>query len=223
MIIYDIEIKNAIPPARGSRDTNVVYCEGWDDYPGMGIACIGVYDYRADRYRVFLEDNLDEFRSLVEKSSIIIGFNNIKFDDQLCAANNIIIQKEKSYDLLVEMWRAAGIETYFKSWLTHGGYGLDSTCDLNFGLKKSGDGALAPVLWQRGKHGTVIDYCLNDIAMTKRLAEHVHFGRTIRSPKDGKDLDLRKLIPFSEFLTGIVYAPAPDSSDEITEQNQNGI
>ena len=30
---------------------------------------------------------------------------------------------------------------------------------------------MAPILWQRGAHGQVIDYCLGDILRTKKLIE----------------------------------------------------
>jgi hypothetical protein len=36
-------------------------------------------------------------------------------------------------------------------------------------LAKSGNGALAPILWQRGQVGEVIDYCLNDVHITHEL------------------------------------------------------
>ncbi len=53
MLIYDIEIRNAIPDRNGATEPGVQYCEGWEDHRGMGIAVIGCYDYAADPYHPF--------------------------------------------------------------------------------------------------------------------------------------------------------------------------
>lgn len=110
MLIYDIEILNAIPDRSGQRQEGVEYCEGWHDYAGMSIACVGAYDYKHDRSRVFLADNLQEFGWWAVTQECVVGFNNNRFDNRLLEAQGIAIQPEKSYDLLQEIWRAAGIE-----------------------------------------------------------------------------------------------------------------
>lgn len=181
-IIYDIEIIKAIPPREGKRLSDVEYCGGWDDHEGMGISVICAYDYNEERLRVFLEDNFDEFQKVIDSTGHIIGFNNIKFDDCVCRANGLDIPSEKSYDLLVAIWKADGLsETY--SYPSHAGYGLDACCEANFGIGKTGHGANAPVLWQQGRRGEVIDYCLNDVMLTKRLFERMMDCGFIEHPK----------------------------------------
>ncbi|MCP9496251.1 MAG: hypothetical protein MSG64_17545 [Pyrinomonadaceae bacterium MAG19_C2-C3] len=64
MLLYDLEIINAIPPKDGLRHPDVTYASGWHDYLGMGIAVICCYDYKTDRTRVFSRDNLAEFPKL---------------------------------------------------------------------------------------------------------------------------------------------------------------
>jgi hypothetical protein len=41
----------------------------------------------------------------------------------------------------------------------------------NLGYGKSGKGDLAPELWQRGSRGIVIDYCLGDVSILRKLYE----------------------------------------------------
>lgn len=191
-IIYDCEIINAIPSRDGSVVTGVTYCAGWRDFPNMGVSVTGVYDYAEDRYRVFCGDNREEFGALIAKRDLCVGFNSIPFDNALLGACEWPSPiQEKCYDLLREAWAAAGLGPDF-NFKTHGGYGLDALCEINFGTKKSGNGALAPVLWQQGRRGEVIDYCLNDIRLTKQLFDRVLLGAPIISPKDGKALDLRR-------------------------------
>lgn len=196
-LIYDIEIVKAIPE-RNPDDTeaDIDYCAGWQDHANMGISVIGAYDYAQERYRVFCADNQHEFAQAVENADLIVGFNNVAFDNAVIRAawgQHLVLPEGwqgKSYDLLVEVWRAAGLGPVF-NYKTHGGYGLDAVCEKNFGTKKSGNGALAPKMWQRGMVGNVIDYCLNDIRLTKQLFDHVAAGNALKCPKTGAALKLR--------------------------------
>lgn len=184
MMIYDIEIVKAIPPKHYSElIRGIQYCAGWHDHAGMGISVIGAYDHVEDTYRVFCADNFSAFQDLVDARDTVVGFNSIAFDNEVCRANGLDVPDEKSYDLLVEIWRAAGLGPTYRH-PTHAGFGLDAVCEANFGLRKSGHGALAPVDWQIGKIGSVIDYCLNDVRLTKRLLDHVLCARFLVNPRD---------------------------------------
>jgi len=185
MIIFDCEIIKGIAKHPEDRIEDIEYCDGWKDFEGMGISVICAYDYAEDRHRVFCQDNLDAFQELVDSTDIVIGYNSIAFDNPLCAANNINIPASKSYDLLVEIWDAAGIGREFH-YPSHVGYGLDACASLNLGTQKSGNGAMAPVCWQRGQIGDVIDYCLNDIRLTKGLIDMVIKEGGLLNPKNGE-------------------------------------
>lgn len=185
MLIYDAETVKAIRSKKRPPIPSIKYCGGWRDFEGMGISCIGVYDYDEDRYRVFLEDNFDEFARLIESTDMVIGFNNLAFDDPLVAATcGVELPSEKSYDLLAQIWIGAGLSYKF-SYPSHLGFGLAACCEVNFGVTKSGHGDLAPIQWQKGERGAVIDYCLNDVWLTKRLFDLVATKGEIVSPKGG--------------------------------------
>lgn len=166
MLVFDSEIKKAILGRGEEQIPGIEYCEGWKDFVGMGISVIGVYDFVDNKYRVFLEDNLNELQVLIEKREFCIGFNNENFDNKLLAAHGINIPEEKSFDLLKAIKEVTG---------TFKGLGLGAICEANFRTSKNGDGAFAPILWQQKQYGKVIDYCLNDVKMTlcilNRLAE----------------------------------------------------
>lgn len=184
MIIYDCEILRAIPPRNETeRIPEIFYCGGWWDFEGMGLSCIGVYDYFEARYRVFLKDNFRDFQGLVDSSDLVVGFNSLRFDNRLCAAHEIQVPEEKSYDLLAEIWAGAGLGEEFNP-TTHKNFGLEACCLANFNLGKSGNGAMAPVLWQRGEFGAVIDYCLRDVWLTKKLLDQIIEVGKIWDPRD---------------------------------------
>lgn len=187
LLVYDCEIIKGIPgkepPVEG-----IEYCAGWRDFPNMGISVIGAYDFETGAYRAFLADNFGAFAALAQQR-VAIAFNGRAFDDQLVAANGIGLVT--TYDPLVEIWAGAGLGPTFE-FKTHGGFSLDAICGVNFGMRKTGNGALAPVLWQQGKYGTVIDYCLNDVAMEVRLVKHIVEYGWIVNPKTGVKLFVRK-------------------------------
>lgn len=187
-ILYDCEIARCIPPQwnEGERDPELEYCGGWDDFKGMGISVIAVYDLWQDCYRIFLEDNFNEFQKLVDARHGIIGFNSTSFDDNLCYAHGIKVAT--TYDLLAEVRIASGQPPHYVKGQTRGGYSLEQLAQANLGYGKSGTGSLAPELWQRGQRGAVIDYCLGDVAITKKLFE-MRAGLT--DPTTGETLILR--------------------------------
>ena len=187
-LVYDIEIVKAIPEHDGNNELGIDYCAGWRDHGNMGISVIGAYDYETDRYRVFCKDNFGLFLDATT-GKLLVGFNSIAFDNAVINATlGVTIPEDHCYDLLRETWAAFGLGQVF-NYKTHGGFSLDAICKRNFGIKKTGNGALAPKLWQRGEIGAVIDYCLNDVAMTKTFFDHVISGKVIK--KDGLSSFLR--------------------------------
>lgn len=189
-MIYDIEIVNAIRPKNEADELpDIVYCAGWHDHANMGISTICAYDYATGRFRVFLNDNMDEFLELA-RQRLMVGFNSIPFDDAVIMAEyGDDYQPARSYDILREVWAAAGLGSQFK-FPTHAGYGLDAVARANHLQGKTGHGALAPVQWQRGELGSVIDYCLQDVDITRRLLDKIIIERVLICPKTGRLLDM---------------------------------
>lgn len=199
LVIYDAEIKNAIPEKGVAPLEGVTYCRGWGDHAGMGIAVICAYVWD-EGYRVYLEDNLSAFKELVEApDTLIVGFNNRSFDDQLLEACGIHVPTNHSWDLLRAVRVARGMSPSGVS-----GPSLHILCQANFLAGKSGSGAFAPILWQRGKHGQVISYCLNDTIQLKKLIELVVVGR-LRDPESGRVLNVQRPQPFADDTGGVKH------------------
>lgn len=192
VLVYDVEIEAAVPPKHEvDRQEGVRYCGGWHDHANMGVSVIGaceVSDGRSE-YRVFLRDNFGEFAAAVMDADLLVGFNQIGFDNRVIHANNDLFGlpegwADSSYDLLLETWRAAGLGPDYDP-ATHAGFGLDALAKANLGRGKSGTGEGAPVLWQRGEKGKVIDYCLRDVALTAELFRRVIYGARLTDPRQG--------------------------------------
>ena len=173
-----------------------------------------------DRYRVFMPDTFDRAVELFSEHDLIAGFNHKRFDNLLMkqylgidlerrvkvpvissgAGDNGNLQfaddrewaVRRHYDVLEQIWLAKGLDPNRFDFKTHGGVGLDAVCEKNFGFKKTGSGANAPFLWLAGRRGEVVDYCLNDVWLTKRLVYEVIFGGELIDPTSGKALVLKQ-------------------------------
>lgn len=187
IIVYDIEIIKAIPPKDTPKLEGIEYCGGWNSHEDMGVSVIGAYDFNQDRYRIFTKDNWGEFAAMASPDFrdefIFAGFNSIPFDNSVLKASGIVdIPETHCYDLLREIWHGAGLGERFE-YPSHMGYGLDAVAKANGLSGKTGNGALAPVYWQRGDIGTVIDYCLQDVAITTKLIKKVIESNQLKDPK----------------------------------------
>lgn len=165
ILVYDAEIARAILASGEEPIPGIEYCAGWSDYENMGISMVGCWDGLTERSRVFGAGDLDAFAALVAERSVLVSFNGLNFDNRLLEAHGAPVPHAKCYDLLAEIWRVLGKRQR--------GYGLHSLAVANGVGGKTGEGATAPVLWQQGKHLQVVDYCLNDVALTLGLLELV--------------------------------------------------
>ena len=190
-LVYDIEIERGILDLHAPPEPGIEYCAGWEDHVHMGVSVVGAYDYVEGRYRVFCKDNLPEFKKLCEARALLVGFNTINFDNAVLRTVGVSIPEAKCYDLLREAWAALGFGPKFDK-STHAGYGLDAISKSTLGVRKTGYGGHAPVAWQQGRIGEVIDYCLNDVRLTVGLFDLVVAGKPLVNPKTGGELTLRK-------------------------------
>lgn len=191
MIVYDIEIAKAIHGRGEKKIKGIEYCGGWQDYENMGVACLCAYDYDEDRYRVFMQDNITQFLELAMDSDVVVGFNSYNFDNKIILAEYGIDLSSNTFDILREVWKSEGLDADIFNMSTHGGYGLDDLAQANFRLKKTGNGAMAPIDFQTGRVGSVIDYCLTDVKLTKMLMDKIIDRGFLVSPKSlGKSIRL---------------------------------
>lgn len=203
-IVWDTEILKAIPSDKEPRIEGIEYCSGWGDHTGMGISCICAYDYSEERMRIFCADNLSEFQKLITLPCTLVTFNGVKFDNKVAEANGITFNEDvRHYDILRELWIADKLNPDNFNFRTHGGYKLDDCVGVNFGLAKTGHGALAPVDWQQGKIGAVIDYCAMDVLLTKKLFDLILNRQEFKHPKTAYPVAL----------------PSPVSTDWMSKQS----
>lgn len=126
-------------------------------------------------YHVFMEDNLPLFQELVERAEVLVGFNTVKFDNPHLERAGIRLGNKTQFDMLREMWIASGLDPDNFNPRTHGGFSLRQTLETNLPhlTEKQDNGAWAPVLFQRGKLGGLVNYCLKDVRLELELLRHL--------------------------------------------------
>lgn len=193
ILIYDCEIIKAIRDPKKVDLAHIEYCDGWDDYDNMGISVIGVNFISEEGDEVFSHsilgakgttlNNLESFQEGLNVADVLVGFNNQSFDDNLLKANGFNIPNDiVNYDLLAEIWEGAGLGRTFV-YPTHAGFSLDAICKANGLGEKTGTGANAAVLWQTGRDKEVIEYCENDIRLTRQLFDLIQEKGEIIDPR----------------------------------------
>jgi DNA polymerase elongation subunit (family B) len=211
MLILDCEIKNLL--LKGKKDVRkdgFVYAKDWNDFQGMGISVVGTYSYKSDEYEAFLETRLSDLQRTIDSYDLIVGFNILNFDRKLLEAFGVQIPRDKIYDIYLEIKRAADAGKYEK------GFNLKNIALVNNVSQKSGHGADAPEMWQQGKETEVIEYCLQDVKVTKELLDLIMEGK-LRDPRNPeKILNVEK--PFLEDD----YDDSESTFEVVGDDDENG-
>lgn len=175
-LIYDLETYRIPWDGKSEQDPNLKYADGWKDYKGLGVSVVACYSSVDGKFYNFDSLHLNEFIDLARSHTHaeIIGFNSKGFDDLVLEAAGYPVKT--TYDLLLECWRASGLDPDYdfpegdeENRRKYAGYKLDVLAIANFGKGKTGHGALAPALWQKGEYEKVIRYCLEDVRLTHEL------------------------------------------------------
>lgn len=195
VLVYDLEIIKAIRMQGAKPVRGIKYCAGWHDHAEMGISVIGAMDlhestwvFREDRHECY--DSIIEFQKAVDRSDLLVGFNSLQFDDCVCAANGIFCKT--GYDILREFYAAKGLNPFPEIYDDrYRGYRLDALAYATLGERKTGNGTNAPIMWQRGEKTAVIQYCLDDVRLTKRLFDRIRAGQPLIDPMTEEAIVLR--------------------------------
>lgn len=177
---YDTEIVEAILNGRNAEEfeeenPGIVYVESFKDTDKMHVACVCALISGERLPRIYDAMNLQQLQADMDAADVIVSFNGDGFDSKVLKANGIIVPAEKSLDLLAEIKRASGFR-----------FSLDAMAEKNLSIRKTDNGALAPIKWQQGRRAEVINYCLNDVLMTVLLFGLAKKQGHLITPKGGK-------------------------------------
>lgn len=150
---------------------------GSNDPASLTIACVCIHDSETNEYKCYTQETLPELWPILEKTDILIGFNSDHFDTPLL--NKYYrgdLTKIKSIDLLKEVKNSLGRRIK-----------LDTLAEATLGRNKTAHGPQASIWWKQGEYQKVIDYCIEDVRITKELYDYARTHGFLKY-KDGSTL-----------------------------------
>lgn len=187
--VFDLEIRRMIPDKYSIPIAGIEYCNSWGDHRGMGVSCLVTARPDGTDVRFYTNDimpkkgeenvyHLSYFAALVKDASLLIGYGSRKFDAKVLACLGIYIDDRKHLDFLYEAKKKLRNQA-------PKGYKLEDVSLRCGGPRKTEDGALAPLYWQRGERQRVMNYCKNDIDMIIAIAQrYLLTGGCIPTPEN---------------------------------------
>ena len=132
---------------------------GWNNLPGMKVACVVLCDVDKGEYFVYGEEDTEECVRHLQASSLVIGFNSQRFDyGVLQGYTKVPLEKLPTLDLMADIQKRIG----FRLSLSH-------LSQKTLGADKSADGLQSVQWWREGKKDMVVEYCKMDVKLTHDL------------------------------------------------------
>jgi DEAD/DEAH box helicase domain-containing protein len=162
-ITFDIETTNTFDEAGSSNPAD------------LDLAVVCIHDSFDDTYSHYLKETLHELWPRIEAADMLIGFNSNHFDVPLL--NKYYagdLTQLKSLDLLEKIHASLGRRIK-----------LDDIAQATLGEKKNGSGLESIVWWRNGDYQKVIDYCIQDVKVTKNVYDYARTNGKLKYPKLG--------------------------------------
>ncbi|MBT3176206.1 MAG: DEAD/DEAH box helicase [Desulfobacula sp.] len=132
---------------------------GWNRADKMGVSCAILYDSKTKVYQEYFQEDIKALTHKLKTYDLVIGFNIIKFDYKvlsgLCDFNFFSLP---TLDILLKVYERLGYRL-----------SLDHLAGQTLGCQKSADGLMALKWWQQGKMDKIIEYCKQDVKVTRDL------------------------------------------------------
>ncbi|OFZ01147.1 MAG: hypothetical protein A2Z97_03450 [Bdellovibrionales bacterium GWB1_52_6] len=136
---------------------------GWDHVDKLGISVACAYDSKTDQFLSFQEKDL---KTLIELcyDRLVVGYNVRGFDLPVMVPYGLEISKVDVFDLMYDL-EALTRQRFLK---------LEAVARGTLGTGKSADGLMAVEWWKTGQMQKIIDYCMQDVKVTRDVFQ---FGR----------------------------------------------
>ena len=126
----------------------------------LGLAAAVTYSTTAGIFRRYTEANVADLLADIEAAGLVVGFNVLSFDYEVLRAYGPL-NPPKTVDMLDQIYRRLGFRI-----------SLDSLAKATLGATKSADGLQAVRWYKEGRIQEILDYCQQDVEITRRLYEY---------------------------------------------------
>lgn len=195
-VVVDVEIARTIEETPG----------GWNATDKLGVAVACLWECHTRRMRVYGPEDVPALQARLLKADRISGYNIWNFDfpviwgvpkpqwtglgprppggptvEEVSVVRTLL--RVRCNDLLRHIWVALDYDPD-KDGPKGSGCKLDDIASATLGVGKIGNGADAPKWYQAGQVQRVVNYCADDVAIERDLAEFVdRYGYVIHNGK----------------------------------------
>ncbi len=156
VVVFDLETQRSFDEVGGRSQLHK-----------LGVSVGVAYRYDTDEFVVVQEDTVDRLIDLLLEAELVVGYNIRGFDyEVLRAYTDRDLQQIPTMDLMQHLEERLGFRPK-----------LDSVVMPTLGTSKSADGLQALAWWKQGEIDKIIDYCREDVRVTRDLYD---FGKRNR-------------------------------------------
>jgi DEAD/DEAH box helicase domain-containing protein len=135
---------------------------GWSNIDKLKLACAVTLNMDTGEFVHYLESDVDKLLIDLKAASLVVGFNVNRFDYEVLRpyAGGAALDLP-TVDMLADIYKALGFRL-----------SLDSVASATLGTAKSADGLLAVRWFRAGEVQKVLDYCEQDVCVTRDLYKY---------------------------------------------------
>ncbi len=159
----------------------------WSEYrkvAGISVACT-MTEQGLPEFWTVGDNSTHDILALAERletAEAVISYNGRVYDNIVLAhVLGRAPEFRRDIDLYAEIKRSLEGE-----WWPKGSWKLGRVCYDLFGLEKTGEGAMAPTLWNAGHMGELFTYVYHDVLLCQRLFEHIREHEWVLKPNGEK-------------------------------------
>jgi DEAD/DEAH box helicase domain-containing protein len=156
VVVFDLETQRSFAEVGGRSQ-----------FHKLGVSIGVAYRYDRDEFLVVNEEQIGELIDLLGEATLVVGYNIRGFDyEVLRAYTDQDLQALPSLDLMFDLEQRLGFRPK-----------LDSVVSATLGEGKIADGMQALEWWRLGEIDKIIEYCREDVRVTRDLYD---FGKRNR-------------------------------------------
>jgi DEAD/DEAH box helicase domain-containing protein len=156
VVVFDLETQRSFDEVGGRSQLH-----------RLGVSVGVAYRYDTDEFLTFTEDTIGELIELLSKADLVVGYNIKGFDyEVLRGYTDIDLQQLPTFDMMYDLEDRLGFRPK-----------LESVATPSLGEGKSADGLQALEWWRQGEVDKIVEYCREDVRVTRDLYD---FGKRNR-------------------------------------------
>ena len=164
VVVFDLETQRSFAEVGGRSQ-----------FHRLGVSVGVAYRYDLDEFLVVKEDEIGELITLLTEAELVVGYNIRGFDyEVLRAYTDEDLQRLPTFDIMYDLEERLGFRPK-----------LDSVASATLGTGKSADGLQALEWWRLGEVDKIIDYCREDVRVTRDLYDFGKRNRLVQVARFG--------------------------------------